>query len=229
MDMDAKLCVQCTYVVVVASFLAVALPTVAFAEIVIRSAPTSTPAVAAETCCIVDDNVVLTLGIAKTLTIEKSFKTIAVGDDKVVKVVPFGTSDRTVLVSPLAVGATNIIFFDHENLPTLNVGIVIGDSDPTPRIFIYDTGSLSAYLVYRCDKHGCEPREGGAAGTLLPLPRGYSSQAVTKPTPTPTITWIIDGALTLRPGHAGDGRTAHRRSGRIETRNAKAHRNSHVM
>jgi Flp pilus assembly secretin CpaC len=181
LDMAAKLGAQCAYVVAFASFLAVAIPTVAFAEIVIRNAPTSTlpPPVAPETCCIVDGKVVLTLGIASTLKIGKSFNTIATGDPKVVKVEPFGQSDQTVLISALTIGATNIIFFGQDNLPILNVGIVVRDPDPMPpRMYIYGQKSLSAYLVYRCDEHQCEPREGGAAGAL-DLPRGHYIQEIT--------------------------------------------------
>src|ERR1700682_4271442 len=101
MDMAAKLGAQYAFVVVLASVQAVAIPTVAFSEIVIRNAATSRvpPAVAPETCCIVDGNVILTLGIASTLKIEKSFKTLTIGDPTVVKVRPFEESDRTVLVS----------------------------------------------------------------------------------------------------------------------------------
>jgi putative type II/III system pilus formation protein len=175
MDMAAKLGAQCAYVVVLASFLAVAIPTVAFAEIVIKNAPTSTlpSPVAPETCCIIDGSVELRLGFASTFTIKKSFKTIAVGNPKVVKVAPFGQGDHTVLITPVTIGETNVLFFDQENLPMLNVYIVVEDSDITPRMYVYDTRSLAHYFIYRCDNHRCEPREGGALAGNLPLPRGY--------------------------------------------------------
>src|ERR1700692_2025925 len=108
--MAAKLGAQCAYGVVFAAILAVAIPSAASAEIVVRNT-TSTPPPGAEpqTCCNVDAKVGLTLGVVSTLSIGKSFKTIAIGDPKVVDAA--AQNDRAIILHPLANGSTNIIFF----------------------------------------------------------------------------------------------------------------------
>ena len=82
---NTKLTTRYTYRVLLASSLAAAIPTVVFAQIVIRNGTSPLPSGAEpQTCCNVDARVDLTLGVVSTLSIGKSFKTIAIGDSKVV-------------------------------------------------------------------------------------------------------------------------------------------------
>jgi Pilus formation protein N terminal region len=149
---------QCAYGygVVFASFLAAAIPTVAFAEIVIRNAPTRPipPGEEPETCCNVDGRTVLTLGVTSTLKFKTPFKTIAIGDPKVVDAVV--DSDRTVSLHPVAYGETNIIFFDEDQVPIYTVGIVVRTFSPDHVVRLHNRNSLAAYLTYRCGDSGCE-------------------------------------------------------------------------
>ena len=97
--------------VLLASSLVAAIPTVASAQAVIRNGPTGAPpaGVAPQTCCDVDARVGLTLGVVSTLSIAKSFKTIAIGDPKVVDAA--AQNDRSVILHPLANGSTKTSSF----------------------------------------------------------------------------------------------------------------------
>src|SRR5215469_2887337 len=107
--MTTKLGAQCTYGVIFGSLLAAAIPTAVSAQVVIRNGTSPQPPGAQpQTCCNVDAKVGLTLGVVSTLSIGKSFKTIAIGDSTVVDAA--AQNDRAVILHPKANGSTNIIF-----------------------------------------------------------------------------------------------------------------------
>jgi hypothetical protein len=68
--------------------------------------------------------VVLRLGFAWTLSIEKPFRFIAIGDPKIVDVIPSSTT--TVTLHALANGATNILFLDERNEIVTTVDVFVG-------------------------------------------------------------------------------------------------------
>jgi Pilus formation protein N terminal region len=158
------------YGVVFASFLAAAIPTIAFAEVVISNAPTRPipPGEEPETCCNVDGRTVLTLGITSTLKFKKPFRTIAIGDAKVVDAT--ADSDRTVTLHPVAYGETNIIFFDEDQVPIYTVGIVVSDPEKLGHVVRLRRGKPGGPgsdipfgappHVYRCGDSGCELARG---------------------------------------------------------------------
>jgi hypothetical protein len=186
--MAAKLGARCAYRIVLAASLAAAMPTLASAQVVIRNTPTGTPpaGVAPQTCCNVDANVGLTLGVVSTLSIAKSFKTIAIGDPKVVDAA--AQNDRAVILHPLSNGSTNIIFFDEKDVPIITLGILVSDQGQPSRIIIHNKAQLGSYTVFRCGgDFGCQYVEELTVKEPAPLPRGYSAQTTTN-TNTDTVT-----------------------------------------
>jgi hypothetical protein len=166
--------------VLLASSLVAAIPTVASAQAVIRNGPTGAPpaGVAPQTCCDVDARVGLTLGVVSTLSIAKSFKTIAIGDPKVVDAA--AQNDRSVILHPLANGSTNIIFFDERDVPIITVGILVSDAGQPSRVTIHNKAQLGSYTVFRCGgDFGCQYVEELTVKEPAPLPRGYSAQTTT--------------------------------------------------
>ena len=143
--MATKLGARCAYRIVLASSLAAAIPTLASAQVAIRNNPTSAfPAgVEPQTCCNVDARVGLTLGVVSTLSIAKSFKTIAIGDPKVVDAA--AQNDRSVILHPLANGSTNIIFFDEKDVPIITLGILVSDQGQPSRVIVHNKAQLGSY------------------------------------------------------------------------------------
>jgi Flp pilus assembly secretin CpaC len=177
--MAAKLGAQCGYGVVFAAILAAAIPTAASAETVVRNtASTPPPGVGPQTCCNVDAKVGLTLGVVSTLSIGKSFKTIAIGDPKVVDAA--AQNDRAIILHPLANGSTNIIFFDEKDVPIITVGVLVSDAGQPSRVTVHNKALLGSYTVFRCGgDFGCQYVEELTVKEPAPLPRGYSTQATT--------------------------------------------------
>jgi hypothetical protein len=163
------------------------MPTVASAEVVIRNGTGPIPSGAEpQTCCNVDAKVGLTLGVVSTLSIGKSFKTIAIGDSKVVDAA--AQNDRSVILHPLANGSTNIIFFDDKDAPIITIEILVSDAGQPSRVTIHNKAQLGSYTVFRCGgDFGCQYVEELTVKEPAPLPRGYSAQS-TNNTNTDTST-----------------------------------------
>ena len=70
-----------------------------------------------------DQTVTLTLGTGSVLLLERPFKTVLIGDPKVVDVVT--RDDRSVTFEPRNPGATNVVFIDERSMVIKNVGIVV--------------------------------------------------------------------------------------------------------
>ena len=185
--MAAKLGAQCTYGVVFGALLAAAIPTVVSAQAVIRNGTSPPPPGAQpQTCCNVDAKVGLTLGVVSTLSIGKSFKTIAIGDSKVVDAA--AQNDRSVILHPLANGSTNIIFFDEKDAPIITIGILVSDAGQPSRVIVHNKAQLGSYTVFRCGgDFGCQYVEELTVKEPAPLPRGYSAQSTTNTNTDTTI------------------------------------------
>jgi Flp pilus assembly secretin CpaC len=69
------------------------------------------------------DQITLRLGAMSALTLERPFETILIGDPFVVDV--HEQSDRSVILEPLDLGATNIVFVDARNIAIANVRILV--------------------------------------------------------------------------------------------------------
>jgi Flp pilus assembly secretin CpaC len=70
--------------------------------------------------------ITLTLGAGSTLTLERPFDTVLIGDPHVVDV--RALSDRSVLLEPLNLGTTNVVFLDERSIAIANVRVVVSDA-----------------------------------------------------------------------------------------------------
>ncbi len=70
-----------------------------------------------------DQTITLRLGAGSTLGLERAFKTVMIGDPRVVDVRTY--SDRSVILEPLSVGATNLVFVDDQSIAIANVRIIV--------------------------------------------------------------------------------------------------------
>jgi Flp pilus assembly secretin CpaC len=70
-----------------------------------------------------DRSIILRLGTGSSLALEKPFKTVLIGDQSVVNVRT--QNDRSVILEPLSLGATNIIFVDERSIAITNVGVLV--------------------------------------------------------------------------------------------------------
>jgi len=70
-----------------------------------------------------DRTITLTLGTGSAFLLERPFKTVLIGDPKVVDVIARG--DRSVIFEPLSIGATNVVFIDERSIAITNVGILV--------------------------------------------------------------------------------------------------------
>jgi len=185
--MAAKLGARCAYRIVLAASLATAIPTVVSAQIVIRNGTSPLPSGAEpQSCCNVDAKVDLTLGVVSTLSIGKSFKTIAIGDSTVVDAA--AQNDRAVILHPKANGSTNIIFFDEKDAPIITIGILVSDAGQPSRVIVHNKAQLGSYTVFRCGgDFGCQYVEELTVKEPAPLPRGYSAQSTTNTNTDTTI------------------------------------------
>jgi len=87
-----------------------------------------------------DRTVTLRLGAGSTFRLERAFKTVMIGDPRVVDVRTY--DDRSVVLEPLSVGATNLIFVDEKSIAITNV-----------RILVCNAGAIR--ISYQ-DEAGCE-------------------------------------------------------------------------
>jgi Flp pilus assembly secretin CpaC len=70
-----------------------------------------------------DQSITLKLGTPSVLTLERPFKTVLIGDPDVVDV--RAQNDRAVILEPLDLGTTNLVFVDGQSIAIANVGILV--------------------------------------------------------------------------------------------------------
>ena len=73
-----------------------------------------------------DEALTLMLGGGSTLTLERPFDTILIDNPDVVDVKAL--SDRSVLLEPLNLGTSNVLFVDERNIAIANVRVVVRDA-----------------------------------------------------------------------------------------------------
>jgi Flp pilus assembly secretin CpaC len=76
-----------------------------------------------------DQTITLTLGTTSSLSLERPFKTVLIGDPNVVDVIT--RDDRSVMFEPLNPGATNVVFIDERSIAITNVGILVCEAGTT--------------------------------------------------------------------------------------------------
>jgi Flp pilus assembly secretin CpaC len=70
-----------------------------------------------------DQTIALTLGTGSALALKRPFKTVLIGDPNVVNV--HAHNDRSVILEPLNLGATNLVFVDERSIAITNVRILV--------------------------------------------------------------------------------------------------------
>jgi Flp pilus assembly secretin CpaC len=70
-----------------------------------------------------DQAITLKLGAASTLIVARPFKTVLIGDPFVVEVHEQG--DRSVILEPLDLGVTNLVFVDEQSIAITNVRVLV--------------------------------------------------------------------------------------------------------
>jgi len=77
-----------------------------------------------------DQTVTLRLGAGSALVLERPFKIVLLGDPNVVNV--HTRDDRSVMLEPLTLGQTNLVFVDEENITIANVRIIVNGASADP-------------------------------------------------------------------------------------------------
>jgi Flp pilus assembly secretin CpaC len=75
-----------------------------------------------------DQTITLRLGAGSALALERPFKTVMIGDPGVVDVQT--RDDRSVMLEPLSVGATNLVFVDARSIAITNIRILVCNATP---------------------------------------------------------------------------------------------------
>jgi Flp pilus assembly secretin CpaC len=70
-----------------------------------------------------DQAITLRLGAVSALNLERPFATVLVGDPFVVDV--HEQSDRSVILEPLDLGATNVVFVDARSIAIANIKVLV--------------------------------------------------------------------------------------------------------
>jgi Flp pilus assembly secretin CpaC len=77
-----------------------------------------------------EQTITLRLGTGSPLALERSFKTVLIGDPNVVDV--HTRNDRSVVLEPLNPGATNLIFVDAKSIAITNIRILVCGAGAIP-------------------------------------------------------------------------------------------------
>src|SRR5438445_262752 len=70
-----------------------------------------------------DQTIALKLGVGSPLTLERPFKTVLIGDPDIIDV--HTRNDTSVILEPLDIGATNLVFVDERSIAIANVRIMV--------------------------------------------------------------------------------------------------------
>jgi Flp pilus assembly secretin CpaC len=108
-----------------------------------------------------------------TFTTDRPFKTIMIGNPKIVDAT--AQDDRTVVLTPHAVGETNIIFLDERNVRVTSLNILV-EEGAASRVKIHNKKLVTSFTVYRCTENRCEYVDEIAAKEPAELPRGHLNQ-----------------------------------------------------
>jgi Flp pilus assembly secretin CpaC len=74
-------------------------------------------------CRAADQTIDLKLGVQSTLVLDKAFATVLIGDPDVVGVDE--RDDRSLILEPLAVGTTHLVFVDDRQIVIANIEVVV--------------------------------------------------------------------------------------------------------
>ena len=109
-----------------------------------------------------------------TFTTDRPFKTILVGNPKVVEATV--QDDRTVILTPKETGETNIIFLDERNARITSINVLVDEGVGTNRVKIHNKALVTSFTAYRCWENRCEYVDEVTAKEPVELPRGNLNQ-----------------------------------------------------
>ena len=89
-----------------------------------------------------DRTMILKLGATSVLLLERPFKAVLIGDPNVVDVLT--GDDRSVVLQPLKLGETNIIFLDERSIVIANVGILVCKTETSRIMYSYKSDCAPA-------------------------------------------------------------------------------------
>ena len=96
-----------------------------------------------------------------------------IGNPKIVDAT--AQDDRTVILTPHAVGETNIIFLDERNVRVTSINVLV-EEGAASRVKIHNKKLVTSFTVYRCSENRCEYVEEVTAKEPAELPRGHLNQ-----------------------------------------------------
>ena len=108
-----------------------------------------------------------------TFTTDRPFKTIMIGNPKIIDAT--AQDDRTVVLTPHAVGETNIIFLDERNVRVTSINVLV-EEGAASRVQIHNKKLVTSFTVYRCSENRCQYVEEVTAKEPAELPRGHLNQ-----------------------------------------------------
>jgi len=73
-----------------------------------------------------DQTLDLRVGFGSSLMLDRAFETVLIGDPNVVDV--HTRDNRSVMLEPLAPGATNLVFLDDQNIVIANIPLLVRQS-----------------------------------------------------------------------------------------------------
>jgi Flp pilus assembly secretin CpaC len=117
--------------------------------------------------------ITLRIGHLDVFTVARPFKTIVVGDPKVVDTT--AVTDRSIIITPQSEGETTILFLDEHNEPLNYLSITVDVAGPG-RIKVHNKALVTSYTSYRCTSNGCQYVDELTSQEAAPLPRGHTSQ-----------------------------------------------------
>ena len=113
--------------------------------------------------------VVLRPNFISTFTTDRPFKTIMIGNPKIVDATV--QDDRTVVLTPHAVGETNIIFLDERNVRVTSINLLV-EEGAASRVKIHNKKLVTSFTVYRCSENRCQYVDELTVREPAELPRG---------------------------------------------------------
>jgi len=128
-------------------------------------------------------------GVSSIFTIDRPYKTVLVGNPKVVDTRPLGERSVVLVPPPDAAGETNVIFVDEANAQITSVNVRVEPPPPPPpalRVLVHNKKLVSSYTGFRCEPTGCEYVEG----------RTVQEPALISPATTTTVS--VNGNLSLK-------------------------------
>ena len=97
-----------------------------------------------------------------------------IGNPKIVDAT--SQDDRTVILTPQAVGETNIIFLDERNVRITSINVLVDEGVATSRVKIHNKRLVTSFTAYRCWENRCEYVDEVTAKEPAELPRGHLNQ-----------------------------------------------------